>query len=555
MSDPTSLLLDPLKFAALCWPDVKFYDKQVEIIRSVVENDETVVPAGNMLGKDFIAAFISLWFFCSRKPCRVVTSSVDGPQLKGVLWGEIRRFIQTSKVPLPIKENDLLIRHVNVDGSLDGLSYLIGRVTQKGEGLLGHHVARTDERPRTLFVGDEASGLDDETYKAACTWSHRRLIIGNPYPCTNFFRNAVKDGDILRDKELGGYHRRIIKIKAEESPNVRLGERAVALGKPVPSRNIVPGVIDYREYRARRKLWDPIRQSIGLDAEFYEGAEVLLYPPQWLNRAERVARLVALLTKRSRRRKAMGVDSAEGGDSSVWTIIDDLGIIRQVSLKTRNTIDIPGRTIAYIHEYGIEPKNVVFDRGGGGKQHADNLRDKGYDVRTVGFGEAASLPEPNPYNGKDDKRDEKETRYVYKNRRAEMYGLLRLCLEPPREAELIDEDGTPIAKVPTSNRTVSKTNELGDELTTESISARGFGIPSELVELRRQLAPLPLLYDIEGRLYLPPKDKPSPSYKGQTIKSILGRSPDEADSLVLALFGLLVKPKEVIVGAMDLSVD
>jgi hypothetical protein len=33
-------------------------------------------------------------------------------------------------------------------------------------------------------------------YKAADTWARRKLVIGNPYPCTNFFRTGVKGGDL-----------------------------------------------------------------------------------------------------------------------------------------------------------------------------------------------------------------------------------------------------------------------------------------------------------------------------------------------------------------------
>lgn len=41
---------DPLVFAKILWPDVAFYKEQREIIYSVRDNDETFVPAGNMLG-------------------------------------------------------------------------------------------------------------------------------------------------------------------------------------------------------------------------------------------------------------------------------------------------------------------------------------------------------------------------------------------------------------------------------------------------------------------------------------------------------------------------
>ena len=193
-----------MRLAATLWPHVTFYKEQREIIYSVRDNDETFVPAGNMLGKDFVSAFVALWFFLSRHPCRVVSTSVDATQLEGVLWGEIRRFIQESVVPLdstkggPLLVNHMHLRKVMKNGQVDGLSYVIGRVAAKGEGMLGHHIAKTgDGIARTLFLADEASGVDDESYNRADTWAERKLIIGNPYPCTNFFYRGVKGGDLV----------------------------------------------------------------------------------------------------------------------------------------------------------------------------------------------------------------------------------------------------------------------------------------------------------------------------------------------------------------------
>lgn len=198
---------DPLRFKNILWPQMEFYDKEIDIIYSVKENFETVCVAGNMLGKDYTAAFIVLWFFLTRSPCRVVTTSVDATQLEGVLWGEIRRFIQTAKYPIdstmggPLVVNHLHLRKMNVKTKqIDGLSYVLGRVAAKGEGMLGHHVARPapdDGIPRTLFVADEASGVDDISNERADTWANRKLIIGNPYPCNNFFKKAVNEGDII----------------------------------------------------------------------------------------------------------------------------------------------------------------------------------------------------------------------------------------------------------------------------------------------------------------------------------------------------------------------
>lgn len=500
-------LEDPIRFQQLCWPSIRLYDKQEQILYSLRDNDETVVPAGNALGKDFVTALGTLWFFCSRTPCRVVTSSVDHPQLKGVLWGEIRRFIQTSRYPLPLQVNDLLIRQV-INGVVEPRSYLIGRVTAKGEGLLGHHVERkSDGIPRTLVVFDEASGIDQASYEVTDTWAHRKLIIGNPYPCTNFFYQGVKQGD-LRSTDGSRFFRKVIKIRALDSPNIRLAQQEIAAGRKPSGTCLVPGVVDWDTYQKRLVMWDPIRQSIGLEAEFYEGAEALVFPPAWLNAAE--AHAARLNPRRSSKRRVMGIDPAEGGDSSVWTIIDDDGILFQLSMKTTDTTVLVNRTLALMREWNVKPEDTLFDRGGGGKQHADRLREMGYKVRTVGFGEAASDPHQDKRMRTSRQKDEaREIRYAYKNRRAEMYWLLRLRLDP---------------------------NEN-----------RPFGMPAELAELRRQLSMIPVQYDSEGRVVLPPKDKRNPNSNEITLKEILGCSPDEADSLVLAVFGLERKSKRFVV--------
>lgn len=203
-------VLDPLKFAAYFWPGLEFYHKQREIIYSVVYNRETIVHAGNKLGKDFVAGFIALWFFLSRHPCRIVTTSADYSQLESVLWGEIRRFIQTAKYPLSSdKGGPIVCNHLHLKKMIKGqecaTSYVIGRTAAKGEGMLGHHAnfpvccgiqTPMDGTPRTLFLGDESSGLDDVSIERATTWADRMLLIGNPFPCNNYFYRAIKSGNI-----------------------------------------------------------------------------------------------------------------------------------------------------------------------------------------------------------------------------------------------------------------------------------------------------------------------------------------------------------------------
>jgi hypothetical protein len=210
--------------------------------------------------------------------------------------------------------------------------------------------------------------------------------------------------------------------------------------------------------------------------------------------------------------RSIGVDPAEGGDDTVWTGAGDKGLTFQIAIKTPDTNDIPNRTIALMREHGVKPEDVVFDAGGGGKQHADRLRALGFNVRTIGFGEAATDPlavakTGRSYRPGDVKIDEKEIKYIYKNKRAEMYHEFRQAIE------------------------------------------FGYGIPEEFEELHRQLKPIPLKYDGEGRIWLPPKHKKDPNSKEETLTEMIGNSPDEADSAVLAYYVLKYPKRDFIVKA------
>ncbi len=217
-------LRDPRRFFRCLHPGQRMYDRQWEVIYSVRDSVETFCVAGNMLGKDYLAGYLCESFvLCPqmyfpddyvrevesrRSPLnpnphtvRIVTTSVKDDHLR-VLWGEVGRFLDTARAdtPLgPVKYKDggpLVVNHRDVRkyvrGKLCPISYLRGMVSERGEGMAGHHAAYT------LVVGDEASGLDDLVYTQAATWAKRALYIGNPNPCTSFFKRCVKEGNVVR---------------------------------------------------------------------------------------------------------------------------------------------------------------------------------------------------------------------------------------------------------------------------------------------------------------------------------------------------------------------
>ena len=508
---------DPVESCKRVWPHYTLYSKQREILYSLRDNFETIVPAGNELGKDFITGMAVLWFFFSRRPCRIVTTSVDNSQLNDVLWGEIRRFLDEAVMPLPIEiTGHPKMYQLDRFGKRIEKTECVAKVAQKGEGMLGRHAERTDKNePTTLLVIDEASGVDDEGYEKADTWAHRILIIGNPFPCTNFFFKGVMEGDRPSSRPESGMevlHRKVIHIRGEDSPNVQLGLEQKRRGLPITYKDVIPGVLSYAEYVRRRATWPENRQCIGIDGQFYKGGEVFLYPSNAIAAAQNGWRV--LKDKTTRKAKGIGIDPAEGNDSTCFAAVDEDGLIELISLKTPNTAVIKARTLAFMRKHGLNPNDaddcskVCFDRGGGGKQHADYIREAGFDgIRTIGFGSAPTEEEDAQLPGRKTAEERvytKEFQEVYKNRRAEMAGRLSLRMDP-------DNDSTP-----------------------------QFTFNPKYEEFRRQLSLIPRRYDGEGKLTLPPKRSRNPQSTEETLIKILGRSPDELDAVMLAVYSMEV---------------
>lgn len=524
-------VLDPIRLTKRVWPHYVLYQEQQEVTYSVWENKETYVPAGNKLGKDFIAALAIILFALTRHPFRVVCTSAKDDHLR-VLFGEMGRHIQEATQPLTVdRGGNFIVNHNEIkwvfrDGPRKGekcpLSYIRGMVASDDTmaALQGHHIGETgDGIPRTLFVVDEASSVRDEYMRMADSWANRILVIGNTWECENFWkRNAHQDlpyGGDIRRKNGKGYYRKVIRIRAEQSPNVKLGLAQRVKGIEPTQEFLVHGVKGIEEYEENRAHWDKIEQCVKLDANFYDGAEIKLFPKHWLDLAEAIAETFA---GKHRKARAIGIDPAEGGDKTAMCAIDEFGIIELVSKKTPDTSVIKSEAIAFMRKHGVEPENVIFDRGGGGKEHADYLRADGYEVRTMAFGESLNLPPKRGRRFFTEKVENVEEKYAYFNRRAQMYGELSLALDPTNPLATIYGDKVKCFSIPKGLR-----GQEGDSTTC----------------LRDQLKPIPKSRDSEGRLKLPPKNKKGENSKEKTLVEIIGHSPDEADAVVLALHGML----------------
>jgi len=516
-----SLPDDPLELKNYLWPDVVFAPYQEDIVYSVEDNVETYVVASNEAGKDFVAGFIVLWYFLTRWPCRIVTTSAKEAHLR-VLWGEISKFIRISTIPLAVDQGGMLVlNHQDIrkvyKGKLCSTSYIIGLVASEDTvaSMGGHHAApptleeANDGVPRTLWVADEASSIPDRYYPIVVPWAKRLLIFGNAWQCESFFRRGIDGGDV-KDERGGKYFRKMLRVTAEDSPNVKYARAQIAAGLEPTGEVIIPGIKTWHTLQRDLVLYDEKQKCVSLNAQFYTGPELYLFPPAWLDRAHELYE--QLLRDRTKRvAKAIGVDPGEGGANSSQCAVDGRGIIELESHLTPDTTDVVKFLKAFIQSHRVKPEDVAIDRGGGGKQHADTMRLHGYNVRTVAFGEAISVEVKRAKTLFPEKREVREERYAYVNRRAQMFHELSLLLDPTH--------------------------------------GHGFAIPGPhrgevYKRLRHQLSKILKQYDENGRIMLPPKHrKPGQEEtKQKTLVELIGASPDEADSLVLACFAMNHKP-------------
>jgi len=266
----------------------------------------------------------------------------------------------------------------------------------------------------------------------------------------------------------------------------------------------VSGILSFEQYLERLDNWPPDKVRSRLFGLFPDEVDQKLFPPEWLDLAQRLgAKLRTIDTADlSGESFALGIDVAQGGgDLTVWCVVGRFGVCHVLAKPTPNTAEIAGQTLRLMRKFSIRNSAVAFDAGGGGKQIADMLRDRGYiAIADVEFGGAARAPEE------------------YKNKRAELYGELRKALEPTAALRrLVDLE-------PAAWR---------------AKNLHCLSLPPDDSLLRQDLAVLPLLRDCEGRLRLPPKDagRKTSGRREPCVRELLdGRSPDRGDALALAFY-------------------
>lgn len=513
---------DPLGFIGRLWPDCRFWKKQREIAESVALNFGTIVHSGIETGKGYVAARLILWFYATRFPCKVVATSVTFPQLKDSLWGEIGAALRTTvdvegtEVPvrevLGIDQKHMELRRIDQDTKRPYEDDWVRlRVAREVEGMQGIHLTPLpDGGPTVLVVLDEASGVSDEFCTSLEGQAHRMLVQSQPLNTAGYFARKIRKGNEPDPLYSDRLRWNVIHIDCARTPNVSAGRTWNRLGRKGACRVPIPGIMSYANYVSHIQEWDEYNITTRLRGRLPDSDEGwVVVPRPWLDGCREVWPQIDEEV-RGRLPKWLGVDASHGrGDLACWAVVDRLGL---VDLRTMSpdeakdkygqpdTVKMLERTRDLMTAYGIPGGRVIVDAGGGGQDAiADPLRREGVVVRLVDFGAAPST---------------KRARKQYKNRRAELYGTLAEACNPTKWRQT--------------------------ELETPKCWERCFSIPpgDQYDALAEELPMIPKRYDREGKMHLPPKDKRDPNSKEQSLREILGHSPDRSDAVALAVWGM-----------------
>lgn len=517
---------------------------------------ETWCHSAHEVGKSFTAALTGLWWFLTR-PAKVLITSSSEDQIRGAIWGEIDRLLRTATLdghPCDfggLIRTDLELRHADEKDKPIATYSLRCKVTNKIESAQGRHEPKLDDGGGTvLIIVEEGSSLEETLYDSFSSQAHSLLVIGNPMRTEGIFYRKCTSGDQRHPDGSGRLFSRVIHVSGEHSPNVRVpllwtsqgnkgsppcpvAFRGGKLSFPVPGDKPIdwkiPGILSYDTYLEHLCNWTADKVRTRLHGLFPDEAGQKLFPPEWLDIARALGRKLAAYNSQPGRERgrlrtgrpfALGIDVSQGGgDLTVWCVLGRWGVpyVRNdetgrwewaiYAKATPDTTEIAGTALRLMKRFGIAAESVALDAGGGGKQIADMLRDKGYDVSDVDFGSAADDPSE------------------YRNRRCQLYGELRKALDPGAEGG----EG--------KRRGMARMLLETDPAEWHGKKLRCLALPPDDADLRQDLAVLPLLNDGEGRLRLPPKDKArkTSGRTEQCVREMLGgRSPDRGDALALA---------------------
>lgn len=206
-------LWDPLGFCNDVFIE-KPREWQPEVIDAVRTNPWTAVAACRKAGKTRLAAYIALWFLCTRANSLVMTIAPRWAQVEQALWADIRYLWVTSKLPQIFPAWDVQLTEIKTH-PLTPKWRAMGLASNDVQNLEGRHPAAGQP---ALIIVDESKGVADPFFDslmgmlAELDAGNILLGIGTPGPPLGWFARAFS-----RDRKLWGFTKQ---IRADKIPRL-----------------------------------------------------------------------------------------------------------------------------------------------------------------------------------------------------------------------------------------------------------------------------------------------------------------------------------------------
>jgi phage terminase large subunit len=350
---------------------------QRHFLEMLAGGDQIAWKKSRGVGGTYLLGGIVPWWLCTRPNSLVVTTAPTWEQVKRPVWANIRESVSRSTVKLP---GDVL----GTSWEIGPKHYAIGLSPRDPENFQGHH----DEGGGTLFIADEAAGVEDRMLDAAdgflTSAGSKQIYVFNP---TKAYGRAFEAAQPTSGWDVFG-------CSAFDAPEWLVTDRWIEQQRkkygPDPENN-------------------PMFRAYVLGEFPLEGDDSLVS----LALLERCQHLAAPSPEDG---VHMGVDVARMGSDTSVAICTVNGRVRAIDQWSKRRVnETASRVLRLARAWNCPPENVHVDSGGVGGGVADLLRSDGFTVDEVDFGSRA-VGDQAQYVGSSLK---------FKNRKAELFWAIR----------------------------------------------------------------------------------------------------------------------------------
>ncbi|WP_279175092.1 terminase [Parasutterella excrementihominis] len=361
-----------------------------------VEPLRYAVASGHGIGKSAFTAWLVCWILATRPGCKGVVTANTASQLETKTWAEIRKWLKRSLIA------DMFdVKMTSIEALESPESWRVDALTCKeenAESFAGLHAASST----AFYIFDEASAIPEAVYEVA----EGGLTDGEPMMF--LFGNPTRSS--------GSFHACFNNYKKKQYWNIR---------------NIDSRTVEITNKEQIKKWAD----EYGEDSDFFRVRVRGVFPSvssrQFIPTDTAQSAALLSLEHNTATAAIIGVDVARFGDddSVIYTRIGKgyLPIKRFHGLSTTDLVAKVKVHFESVKKLGFPADRIYIfvDEGGVGGGPKDMLRDDGYPVRGVQFGEKADDPQ------------------TYSRKREEMWGRMKQWLSDggtiPNDRDLVED--------------------------------------------------------------------------------------------------------------------